>query len=94
MEETTIDVQEVAALPQATYEVHVQDAVSSTTHTVHVDEAYVSHLGLDTDVSTLVRQSFVFLLRREPKEAILREFHLRDITKYFPEFEQRLPSLL
>jgi hypothetical protein len=35
----------------------------------------------------LVRRSFEFLLAREPKESILREFELPVIQKYFPEYE-------
>ncbi|PIS13596.1 MAG: hypothetical protein COT67_00895 [Candidatus Tagabacteria bacterium CG09_land_8_20_14_0_10_41_14] len=36
---------------------------------------------------SLVRRSFEFLLEREPKESILREFELSVIQKYFPEYE-------
>jgi hypothetical protein len=35
----------------------------------------------------LVRDSFAFLLGRESKEAILREFDLSVIQRYFPEYE-------
>jgi len=35
----------------------------------------------------LVIKSFEFLLRKEPKESILRDFNIKDITKYFPEYE-------
>lgn len=34
----------------------------------------------------LVRQSFEFLLTKEPKEAILKKFDLMDIEKYFPDY--------
>ena len=36
----------------------------------------------------LVLNSFMFLLDREPPEAILKEFNLRVIQNYFPEYEQ------
>jgi hypothetical protein len=35
----------------------------------------------------LVERSFAFLLRREPKESILRRFDLPVIGRYFPEYE-------
>jgi hypothetical protein len=35
----------------------------------------------------LVARSFDFLLRREPKESILRRFDLLVIARYFPEYE-------
>lgn len=38
----------------------------------------------------LVRRSFEFLLQREPKESILKEFELPVIQKYFPEFEESI----
>ncbi|HCU47734.1 TPA: hypothetical protein DIC39_01590 [Patescibacteria group bacterium] len=41
----------------------------------------------------LIRQSFEFLLAREPKESILREFELPIIQKYFPEYETKITSL-
>jgi hypothetical protein len=38
----------------------------------------------------LVRRSFAFLLRREPKESILRRFDLPLIGRYFPEWEAEI----
>jgi hypothetical protein len=35
----------------------------------------------------LVRDSFAFLLEREPRESILRSFDLPAIARYFPEWE-------
>jgi len=42
---------------------------------------------------SLVRRSFEFLLEREPKESILREFELSVIQKYFPEYESTITPL-
>jgi len=36
-----------------------------------------------------VKKSFEFLLEREPKESILRQFDITKISYYFPEFEQK-----
>ena len=38
----------------------------------------------------LVEKSFKFLLERESKEAILKEFDLKVINKYFPEYEEKI----
>ena len=38
--------------------------------------------------------AFRFLLDREPKESILRAFDVTLISRYFPEFEQKLPRYL
>lgn len=37
-----------------------------------------------------IRRCFVFLLEREPKESILGEFDVTDISGYFPEFESEI----
>jgi len=38
----------------------------------------------------LVEASFAFLLEREPKESILRDFDLIVIGRYFPQYEQEI----
>lgn len=42
----------------------------------------------------LVFRSLLFLLEREPKNAILSEFSLEDISRYFPEYERHIMSNL
>jgi len=37
-----------------------------------------------------VRRSFAFLLAREPRESILREFELPVIARYFPEYPKAI----
>jgi hypothetical protein len=41
-----------------------------------------------------VRKSFEFLLEREPKESILRQFDITKISYYFPDFEPKLQQRL
>jgi len=41
----------------------------------------------------LVRRSFEFLLEREPAGSILRRFALKDISRYFPEYEAEMDKL-
>lgn len=40
----------------------------------------------DASEAELVRESFVFLLEREPATSILRDFSLEVIGRYFPEY--------
>ena len=42
----------------------------------------------------LVKKSFEFLLEHEPKESILAQFDLRDIERYFPNFEREIKRRL
>lgn len=42
----------------------------------------------------LVKESFRFLLEREPKEAILRSFDLMVIGRYFPEYRREIVTRL
>jgi hypothetical protein len=44
----------------------------------------------DADPTRLVRESFEFLLAREPRESILRSFELPVIGRYFPEWETEI----
>jgi hypothetical protein len=41
-----------------------------------------------------VRESFAFLLEREPAASILPEFSLAIISRYFPEYADELPDRL
>ena len=61
---------------------------SETHHRVHVSRADLARLApAATDPEDLVRTSFAFLLGREPKESILRQFDLTVIGRYFPDYE-------
>ena len=66
----------------------MQVTVSDPTRTVHV--VRISHAKHDRygggEITDLVRRSFEFLLEREPNTAILREFDLGTIERYFPEY--------
>lgn len=67
--------------------VSVGQDVGRTTHDVDVTAADLERLAPGaTDPTTLVRESFEFLLEREPRESILRRFALTDIELYFPDY--------
>lgn len=46
------------------------------------------------DPELIVRESFDFLLNREPPENILSTFDLSEIKKYFPEYLDHLEAKL
>jgi hypothetical protein len=68
-------------------QVDVIDGGSTTRHAVEVSTAELNRWGRGRSAEELVRESFRFLLDREPKESILREFKLSVITRYFPDYE-------
>lgn len=67
------------------FRVIVSESNSETEHLVSAQQ--------ETTVD-IVEASFRFLLDREPKESILREFDLAVISRYFPDYEARLDDYL
>ena len=64
---------------------------SETRHRVRVSRADLARLAPGaSDPVDLVEASFAFLLEREPKESILREFDMALIGRYFPEYERQI----
>ena len=66
-----------------------------TVHRVHMSQEHYRELcGATVTHEWVLIQAFKFLLQREPNTAILAEFDLRDVSGYFPEFEEELKALL
>lgn len=85
---------EVRSTPEGdgwTSQVTVSEADSQTSHRVTMTRTTYDRL---TDQvcppEELVRRSFEFLLEREPKESILREFDITVISRYFPDYEKKI----
>jgi hypothetical protein len=77
-----------------TYEVVVGGA-TETTHRVRMSPDYYQKLcGRTVTHEWLLIQAFQFLLEREPNTAILTEFDLSMINRYFPEFEDEIAKRL
>ncbi|MDQ4071565.1 MAG: hypothetical protein M3088_01645 [Actinomycetota bacterium] len=77
------------------FRVAVRDADPPTSHHVTVPEDLVERLDLpEDDLERVVRESFEFLLEREPASSIMTEFSLDVISRYFPEYEEELPRRL
>ncbi len=80
---------EVLVTPQSegSFRVEVKGPRGSTTHTVEVPAGMADELGWgDAAEAELVRESFAFLLEREPPTSILSRFSLDAIGRYFPEY--------
>ncbi|PYF01905.1 hypothetical protein BJ122_11637 [Rhodopseudomonas faecalis] len=77
------------------YQVAVRDTAGSSQYRVTMARALRSRLvGDQHPPERCVEAAFRFLLAREPKEAILREFDVAVISRYFPEFEAQWPRYL
>lgn len=64
---------------------------SKTHHNVEVPDDYWQKLtGGDVSKEELLRESFEFLLEREPNTSILPSFELSSINRYFPEYEKEI----
>lgn len=75
--------------------VEVDEAGSTTKHEVTVEEDDYQRLAPEgTSVDELVRESFRFLLEREPKESILSNFNITVIGNYFPEYNEAVKERL
>jgi len=68
------------------------DAV--THHRVRLSAADLARLGEGQPAELLLRESFQFLLEREPNTSILGSFDLSIVGHYFPEYEQEIRSRL
>jgi hypothetical protein len=71
--------------------VDVSDATDSTHHVVRVSAKDVERWGRGRSAEQLVADSFAFLLEREPKESVLREFDLSVIQRYFADYDGASP---
>jgi hypothetical protein len=82
----------VTEMHPGSYLVKVSGA-RSTEHTVEVPEGLTSLIaGPDVPDAELVRESFLFLLEREPNTSILRSFSVDVIGDYFPDWSEKMSA--
>jgi hypothetical protein len=75
--------------------VEIAEGATSTIHRVTVPEGMLDELDLrEVEAEDVVRESFRFLLEREPATSILPEFSLDQIGRYFPDYFRELPKRL
>jgi hypothetical protein len=81
------------------YEVEVTESDGSgsqTTHQVTMDKGYYMDL---TEKGRIIPEEFVkksceFLLERESKDSILRQFEIAQINDFFPEYEKEIKKVV
>lgn len=75
--------------------VEVTEGSDTTSHKVIVPPSMLDDWGLEeTDSENVVRESFAFLMEREPATSILPEFSLAIISRYYHEYKDELPERL
>ncbi len=75
------------------WQVTVKSGVT-THHRVRVTQSDLERFATGRSAEDLLRESFRFLLEREPNTAILNSFDLPVITGYFPEYEAEIRQRL
>ncbi len=76
-------------------DVMVGTDAAATRHTVSVSQDDLARLAPGHyDPEELVAASFAFLLERESRESILRQFELPVIERYFPGYEAQIQRQL
>jgi rhamnose utilization protein RhaD (predicted bifunctional aldolase and dehydrogenase) len=78
-----------------TFDVTISDEQGTTEHRVKLSEQYYRQLtrgAVKPDV--LIRQSFWFLLNRETKEDIMDAFNLKQINRYFSDYDREIKKML
>jgi hypothetical protein len=82
---------DITPLEPGVFRVQVTEGGGVTSHRVRVPDTMVDDLGLGkVEQEVLVRESFEFLLQREPATSILLEFALSDIARYFADYHAEL----
>jgi hypothetical protein len=86
---------ELEQLAEGTFLVRLIDGKGESSYRVTVNPEHYNRLtGGKIPQEELVRRSFQFLLKHEPKESILDEFDLQVIGRYFPEYEREIRRML
>lgn len=77
------------------YEVTLMDGETSMArHRVRVSTEHLERYGGGASAEALLRQSFGFLLDREPPESILPSFSIEVIEQYFPDYPEEIRKRL
>jgi hypothetical protein len=85
-------IRNITAMEPGWYGVELQEGDITTAHRVQVpDDLFDAGLP-EAEPEILVREAMAFLLDREPASAILGEFSLADIPRYFPDFTDEMAT--
>jgi len=77
------------------YSVQVGTDSLTYEYKVILDKAYYKEIT-DEKISPLllIEHSFFFLLDQEPPSSILRDFNIKEIRSYFPEYEKAMQDMV
>jgi hypothetical protein len=90
-----IQVRQTADGDPLAFVVVVREGAGETRHEVTMSRKTCDELAGGAHApERCIEAAFRFLLAREPKESILRQFDVTLISRYFPEFARELPSYL
>jgi hypothetical protein len=85
----------ITELEPGTFGVQVEEGHETTSHRIRLEDDFLDDAGLDTfEREALVRETFEFLLEREPATAIMAEFGLDDVQRFFPDYVEELSRRL
>jgi hypothetical protein len=91
----TIEVKQTDHSDPLAFDVVVREAGRETHHRVTMSAKDYDRLSNGSIAPEhCIEAAFRFLLDREPKEAILSQFDVSVISRYFPDFETKLPGYL
>lgn len=83
----------ITELEPGLFGVQVEEGRETTSHRVRLDDDFLDDAGLDAvEREVIVRETFAFLLEREPATAIMPEFDLDTVQRFFPDFVEELAS--
>ena len=69
--------------------------MSQTRHKIDMDKEYYEKISNGIiGPEDFVKKSFEFLLKREGRDSILKEFNIRQIREYFPEYETEIKKTI
>jgi hypothetical protein len=68
---------------------------SQTRHKISMDKEYYEKISNGiVGPEDFVKKSFEFLSKREDKDSILKEFNIKQIREYFPEYETEIKKTI
>lgn len=85
---------QITKLDTNTFLVTITERETQTTHKVHISDESQQKLNPNITKEELLKRSFQFLLQREPKESILKEFKIELITQYFSDYSKKMQTNL
>ena len=76
------------------FQVIIKEVNGTTTHIITINNNFLDLLSKNHSHEEIVIAVFHFLLDREPKEKILKNFDISIILYYFPNFFSEISSYL